>query len=344
MSTLKSERADSMRLDGFSSYLNKIKRNRFTDDARDLFFSHPAALVVTVSLLLLSAWGTHWLEIITGDSRPFTLLFLVPVAFGAAFFGISGGLATAAAAIVIALVFLFPSANHGWMFNDISDNVEIVALVIGTLAVAVVTGRLRNVLGKLRQANIDLKDSEQLRQSFSREVLLAVTGGILRLCTEDEIYEDVDGVPDLSLALRAPIDSTELRHLIAQEVARRDLVKDRIDDLNTAVTEASTNAIKHGKGGHASVWFGQDKVTVLIQDNGSGISPSELARATLERGFSTRFSLGMGYYMMIESVDSIALSTTSHGTSLLMTVGEAQKVSIEENILARYSTLPVEAS
>ena len=323
-----------------ASDLDPIRQQtRLADDARDLFFSPPAALVITVVLLLLSTWGTRWLEILTDDPRPFTLLFLVPVAFGSAFFGVTGGLLTALASVIIARVFLFPASLHPFLLSNISDDVEMTALIFGTGSVAIVTGRLREVLGKLRKANNDLEDSEQLRQSFSREVLLAVTGGVLHLCTEEEINTRLFGVPDIALTLRVPADATKLRHTIVREAKQRAVILNRLSDLRTAATEAATNAVKHGKGGQASVWFGKDKVSVLIKDNGSGISPAELARATLERGFSTRVSLGMGYYMMIESVDAMSLCTSSHGTTILLTVGELQKSTIEQNIMERYSSI-----
>ena len=73
--------------------------------------------------------------------------------------------------------------------------------------------------------------------------------------------------------------------------------RDRIDDLCTATTEAATNAVKHGSGGEATVWAIGDSVTVQIADNGAGIAPAHLARATLEQGFSTRVSLAWGFIL-----------------------------------------------
>jgi len=314
------------------------KRGYAADEVRDLNLSPVIAVLVTIALLGFSAWGTRWLEIITADPRPFTLFFLIPVAFGAAYFGIRGGIVTALISLVIARLFLFPQTRNVFLLSTVSDYVEVGALSFGTLTVAVVIGRLRSVLVKLRQANTDLRDSEQRRQNFSREVLLAVTGGVLELCTEQEIKEKLPGESDITVVLREPIDASTLRHLIIGEMKDREITTVRIDDLCTAATEAATNAIKHGNGGRALVWFSPSEVSVLIEDNGPGISPSELARATLERGFSTRVSLGMGYYMMIESVDRMALSTSSGGTWILLTVSGSEKSTIEQNILDHYTT------
>ncbi len=308
-------------------------------EAKDLYLSPVVAGAITFVLLLLSTWGTHWLEVITNDPRPFTLFFLIPVAFGSAYFGVRGGLTTAILSLVIARLFLFPAAIHIWKLDTVSDDIEMGALAFGTLTVAIVTGRLSHVLGKLRQANIDLRDSELRREKFSQEVLLAVTGGVLRLCNDDEINDLAVGDPDLTALLKDPLDTSVFRHKLIREVRAREIISLRLDDLCTAVTEASTNAVKHGNGGVAKVWFSKDSVSVLIQDNGHGISPTQLARATLERGFSTRVSLGMGYYMMIESVDSMALATSSLGTKILLTVGGSEKSTVEQSILAHYATV-----
>ena len=141
---------------------------------------------------------------------------------------------------------------------------------------------------------------------------------------------------DMTAELKCPIDASELRHQIIQQVSQREYSSLRVDDLSTAVAEAASNAVKHGGGGNASVWFESGMVTALVQDHGAGISPAQLARATLERGYSTRVSLGMGYYMMIESVDRMALSTSPAGTAILLTVGGASKKSPEQNILTQY--------
>jgi anti-sigma regulatory factor (Ser/Thr protein kinase) len=321
---------------GNSGLTDGVKRVWHLNEISDVYISPVLGGLITIGLLIVSCWGTRWLEIVTNDPRPFTLFFLVPVAFGSAYFGVSGGLASAVASIVIARYFLFPHNTHEWMLNTVSDDVEMAALAFGTFTVALVTGRLRTVLEKLRQANVNLKDSENRRHNFNREVLLAVTGGVLDLCDDAEIFQMLPGEPDLTIELNSPSDASALRHRIVDELQNHEFDHVRLDDLCTAATEAATNAVKHAGGGRASVWFRSDKVSVLIEDRGDGISPAQLARATLERGFSTRVSLGMGYYMMLESVDHMALSTSSHGTMILLMVSGSEKATVEQNILAHY--------
>jgi anti-sigma regulatory factor (Ser/Thr protein kinase) len=319
------------------SRLMSMPVSRVTDELKDLFMSPVVAGIITTVLLIVCACAARGLELITNNTRPFTLFFLVPVAFGAAYFGVSGGLVCTAASIIIARVYLFAPGDHWYSLATIGDGVEMCALTFGTLIIALVTGRLRAVLSQLHKANRDLTDSENRRRSFNREVLLAVTGGVLQLSDDQELRDMVRGEPDIVKSLAEPIDASQFRRQILEEIKNRAITDLRIDDLGTAATEAATNAIKHGSGGTAYVWFRPENAAVLIEDDGGGISPSELARATLERGFSTRVSLGMGFYMMLESVDKIVLSTSDRGTSILLIVSGAEKSTVEQNILEHFS-------
>jgi anti-sigma regulatory factor (Ser/Thr protein kinase) len=79
-----------------------------------------------------------------------------------------------------------------------------------------------------------------------------------------------------------------------------------------------------------------DSIAVQITDKGTGIAPTHLARATLEQGYSTRVSLGMGFHLMLHTSDVLALSTTPQGTSILLRVGSSPRPSDEDALLARY--------
>ena len=163
-----------------------------------------------------------------------------------------------------------------------------------------------------------------------------MTGGRLVLCEAADIRDMMPSAPDFSMALAEPADASALRHHLQTIAQLPNMDKIRWVDLETSVTEAATNAIKHGNGGVANVWATPNEVSVLITDTGKGISPSELARATLERGYSSRYSLGMGFTMMLEASDTLALSTSSAGTMILVRVSNGTRPSTEANLLARY--------
>lgn len=317
----------------------------------------------TLLLLIFFTWLQLHLLALTGAHRPYTILYLIPVAIGAALMGVRGGVATALLAVLLARFYLFEDSGRiGTLlisFPNARALVEFYALLAGTLTVAIVTGRLRTTLGLLRasgerlnqtngqlgETNQRLKDSnarlvemEEQRRVFHRDVLMAVTGGKLRLIEPDEMPPSdlITGRPRLTLSLEEPADASQLRMQLQRLGQDMELEHERIFDLCTSATEAATNAIKHGNGGEAQVWVGTGAISVLIQDRGEGIAPTQIARATLEQGYSTRVSLGMGFHLMLQTTDVMAMSTSAHGTSILLRILTGTRVSEEDALLARY--------
>ncbi len=309
------------------------------------------AALLTLLLLALCTWGELRLEDSSGVNRPYTIFYLIPVAIGAALLGIRGGIVTALAAIILARIYLFSDNKHGLSLlssPDMAELIEFGALLVGTLTIAVITGQLRSTLGNLHQTNEELQDanqrlteSEEQRRAFNRDVLLAVTGGKLRLIESAEMppADLVSHAPLLTQNLRDPVDASTLRQTLMQVGQRAGMDAERIGDLCTATTEAATNAIKHGNGGQATVWTAGDSVTVQIEDHGTGIAPAHLARATLEQGFSTRVSLGMGFHLMLQSTDALALCTDAKGTIILLQVTNKPRPTMEDSLLARYASV-----
>ncbi len=315
--------------------------------------SKPVGSLVSVLFTLFLLAFCTWLEVsltgIVGVHRPYTIFYLIPVAVGAALLGIWGGIGTAFLALVLARVYLFADHKHGLQlvsFPSTAEGIEFAAMLLGTVTIAVITGTLRSTLGRYNQSNLELQavnqkltESEEQRRVFNRDVLLAVTGGKLRLVEPAEIppTELAHVAPVFTQKLTEAADASTLRHALSRIGRDTGMDRDRVDDLCTATTEAATNAVKHGNGGSATVWAVGDSVTVQIADNGSGIAPAHLARATLEQGFSTRVSLGMGFHLMLQSTDTLALCTDVHGTIVFLQVSNQSRPSIQESVLARYA-------
>jgi anti-sigma regulatory factor (Ser/Thr protein kinase) len=179
------------------------------------------------------------------------------------------------------------------------------------------------------------RTQEESRLGFYREVLQAVTGGRLLLCSEGEIKSMVSGEPVLVQQLDGPYDASQLRRGLHAAATEWNMNLARIEDLCTCAMEGAANALKHGGGGLAQAWASEGEFFLLITDSGPGISPTNLARATLERGFSTRSSLGMGFTMMLETVDTMALATSNKGTQLLLRVGSLPRLTLEDNLAFR---------
>ncbi len=329
-----------------------------------------ASLIVIFLLLAFFTWGQLGLRDLTGAQRPYTILYLIPVAIASALLGVRGGLGTAVLAVALARIYLFNDQKHGTQlltsFPSLAEAIEFCALLAGTVTIATVTGRLRTTLGALRASGAQLREtnlklaesnhrlgdansrladtnarlieSEEQRRLFHRDVLMAVTGGKLRLIEPQEMPpgDVVSGTPLLTLPLKQASDASRVRRTLQKIAQERGLSLERTFDLCTGATEAATNAIKHGAGGDARIWAGPGFVAVQISDRGTGIAPDQLARATLEQGYSTRVSLGMGFHLMMQTADVLALSTTPEGTSILLRVSTGPRQSDQDALLARY--------
>jgi len=317
----------------------------------------------TFLLLVLVTQGEIYLVHLPGTHRPYTIFYLIPVAIGAALLGVRGGIVTALASVVLARVFLFGGHEHGaarlLTAPVIADDIEFGALLLGTLTIACVTGFLRTALGDVRaagnritgvnkslaesneqlaSANARLLETEQERRIFHRDVMMAVTGGKLRLVEPDEMPPLDMGLEaaDLTVALEEPQDASALRRTLQKLGQERDMAYEQVADLCTGVTEAATNAVKHGHGGTAQVWTRPDAIIVQINDRGEGIAPDSLARATLDAGYSTRKSLGMGFFLMLQTSDTLVLCTSGTGTSILLRVSVKPPAADPETLMARY--------
>lgn len=325
-------------------------------NVRDIFLNPFIAGAITLGLLALVTWWIYWLRFISGTTHQYTILYLIPVAVGAAFLGIRGGIGATVIVLILARVYLINDGKSGLAallsLPDSASWLELMTLTMGTMSIAAVTGRLRSTLVQLRKANSRLElansnlaaanqqliESERLRRDFNRDVLLAVTGGKLQLIDREDLPGEnlKEKPPALTHNLLDASDATMFRQQLQSLVMGSFMDVDRTADLLTSSTEAATNAIKHGRGGVATVWIVDDNAYVLIVDHGEGIAPTHLARATLEKGYSTRISLGMGFHMILESCDSLSLSTGETGTALLIRVSNCPRGSETDQILARY--------
>jgi len=165
----------------------------------------------------------------------------------------------------------------------------------------------------------DAKMTEARCHTFNRDVLLAVTSGRLVLCEGDEIRELAGGLSVQISTAEVAADLHGVREVVRQSV-RAYLSEEKVGDLLTCVTEATTNALKYAGSASLETWIGTDAVSVVVSDSGAGIDPSLLARATLESGFSTTNTLGMGFTLMLAMADKIALHTSDHGTQVLIRI------------------------
>jgi anti-sigma regulatory factor (Ser/Thr protein kinase) len=166
----------------------------------------------------------------------------------------------------------------------------------------------------------ELLQAETAKKAFYRDVVYSATNGKLVLCNREEI----DGywlAPLEELAIRDEGDIREVRRLVRDACEAAGMEEQRIYDLGLCASEAATNALKHGDGGRAAIARVEDRIRVRIEDNGCGIDPVALPRATLMKGFSTRASMGLGFTIMHELADKIYLHTGAGGTVVILEMG-----------------------
>lgn len=112
--------------------------------------------------------------------------------------------------------------------------------------------------------------------------------------------------------------ASQVRERIRDVALAAGIHGERAADLVVAAGEALTNAIKHANGGKVSVHVGADCIWVRVADQGPGIADLMLPRVVLERGYSTKPSLGMGYTLMLALSDRLYLTTGPTGTTVVL--------------------------
>ena len=160
-------------------------------------------------------------------------------------------------------------------------------------------------------------EAEDAKREFYRGTIFAVTDGKLNLVSQDEVVSLL--APDAAeLPLSGERDLSKFRAAIAEMSAQAGMCEERVESLIIAVGEAAANAVKHAGGGLARFGMKNGIVQVCVQDDGSGMDSLVLPRATLLKGFSTKPSMGLGYSLILASVDAVFLATGPRGTWVLM--------------------------
>jgi PAS domain S-box-containing protein len=178
------------------------------------------------------------------------------------------------------------------------------------------TAIVRDITERLR-AEQAVAHNEARQRAFFRDVLWSVTEGKLRLC--DDPSELPAPLPAAGAEIElAPQTLSQLRVRVRQEVAYQSLSVDRGADLLTAAGEVAMNAIVHAGGGRARIHAAGGTIQVWVEDKGRGIDVERLPRAALERGFSTRGTLGHGFFLVLSTVDRAWLLTGPTGTTVVL--------------------------
>jgi anti-sigma regulatory factor (Ser/Thr protein kinase) len=183
----------------------------------------------------------------------------------------------------------------------------------------------------------DMKKSEEQRKQFYRDVICAATHNKLMLCDRWELNTP-ERAPDLIMRIETAEEIYSVRSKLGEMSRGIFSDEDRLDSLILCVGEGATHADKHGNGGIVSAWIEDEHLLVRIEDQGPGIDATTLPKATLQAGFSTKTSLGMGLTIILDFVDQLNLATDTGGTIIDMIVSKEvqEKDPLESLGLAAY--------
>ncbi len=158
------------------------------------------------------------------------------------------------------------------------------------------------------------------KRDFYRQTLLAATDGKLHMSELDEIAA-VTGDPIASWQISVLEDVRNARESIIALAGEAGMDRSRVNDFTGCVVEAMANAYKHAHGGNASLYSTDHKLVFVVSDSGPGIGAMALPDVALTRGFSTAWTLGMGYKVMIHFADKVYLATGPEGTTVALEMG-----------------------
>lgn len=170
------------------------------------------------------------------------------------------------------------------------------------------------------------REEETKRKQLYNEVVSAVTNGKLHLIERDNIEALRREEKEFeTIAVESAEDVAAARRHIERLGAQLGLSEKRVYDLALCVSEATTNIIKHAEDGLIRLAQSGQSLRIWVEDNGPGIEYTNLSKATLMRGYSSKSSLGYGFTIMLEYLDAVYLCTDRLGTTLLLEMNLVQK-------------------
>ena len=170
----------------------------------------------------------------------------------------------------------------------------------------------------VRHAERALRQQEESIRRAYVDVLDAVTGGKLILLTDEELAGQLGTALGRPEHVTVPRELSEARTTIDGTAAGEFPGWAPHADIRTPVCEALVNAINHAGGGTYQLFVRDEKLQVLVRDDGPGIDFRTLPKATLVRGFSTAYSLGMGFTIMLQGCSRVLLSTRPGRTAVVL--------------------------
>lgn len=176
---------------------------------------------------------------------------------------------------------------------------------------------------ELERAKLEMQQllgKEEIQRALLGECIFAITGGKLEILQDTGALDwpMEDSALLMKEVVREPEDVTKTRRKLENLGLQKNLPEERLFDFVLCCSEAMTNALRHGGGGELSIFEKEERLLVLVDDRGPGIEFSRIPSSTLQKGFSTKCSLGCGFTLMLQLSDKLYVSTGPEGTRVLL--------------------------
>lgn len=183
------------------------------------------------------------------------------------------------------------------------------------------------------------QEQEVARNRLYHDVLFAATGGRLQLMERDAMAPLLEGWTQMrELDITEPSQIAQARQLAEQVADAAGLDEEGKTDAALCVSEAVTNALKFGTRVLFRGGCYEDQMRFVIEDDGPGLERSLLPQVTLQKGFSTGASMGMGFSLMLEMMDRVGLCTGPDGTTVLLAKTIRHSLDVDlDSFLERFS-------
>jgi HD-GYP domain-containing protein (c-di-GMP phosphodiesterase class II)/anti-sigma regulatory factor (Ser/Thr protein kinase) len=148
-------------------------------------------------------------------------------------------------------------------------------------------------------------------------VIHTLSDGKISFYADIETIEQFLGQLQDQMKITTTSDIPKSRAFLDKYIKESDLELQPMKIL-LAVSEATTNLLKHATGGEIFVYKTKEKLQILISDKGSGIPLHEIPKTILVSGYSTKKSLGKGFQLMTGFSNGVHVHTSSKGTCIVL--------------------------
>lgn len=164
------------------------------------------------------------------------------------------------------------------------------------------------------------KNDESKEWEIYREVIYAATQGKFLLIDKEETSNYLKNKILCKSDIKERADIPASRALTKEILEKHGYTGSKIMGLLLVLSEAITNVIKHAEHGTMTLIEDEEskELRIVVEDVGPGFPLKELPKNTLLAGYSTKKSLGQGFTLMKKMAKSVALYTSSTGSTLII--------------------------